>query len=86
MRGGHLSTDGDGRILQTVDRICSGGHGGEDGVLIPVSVGIAGHHRGNRDLQTKNVIIKDHVYRMVIVEGRCTMARLSSFRSKLFIG
>ena len=29
---------------------------------------------------------KDHVYRMVIVEGCCTMARLSSFRSKLFIG
>ena len=29
---------------------------------------------------------KDHVYRMVIVEGSCTMARSSSFRSKLFIG
>ena len=29
---------------------------------------------------------KDHVYRMAIVEGRCTMARSSSFRSKLFIG
>ena len=29
---------------------------------------------------------KDHIYRMVIVEGRCTMARSSSFRSKLFIG
>ena len=31
-------------------------------------------------------ITKDHVYRMVIVEGRWTMARSSSFRSKLFIG
>ena len=29
---------------------------------------------------------KDHIYRMVIVEGCCTMARSSSFRSKLFIG
>ena len=29
---------------------------------------------------------KDHIHRMVIVEGRCTMARSSSFRSKLFIG
>ena len=29
---------------------------------------------------------KDHVYRMVIVEGHCTMARSSSIRSKLFIG
>ena len=29
---------------------------------------------------------KDHIYRMVIVEGRCTMARSSSFRSKLFLG
>ena len=29
---------------------------------------------------------KDHVYRMVIVEGRCTIERSSSFRSKLFIG
>ena len=26
------------------------------------------------------------IYRMVIVEGCCTMARSSSFRSKLFIG
>ena len=31
-------------------------------------------------------ILKDHVYRMVIVEGCCTMARSSSFRSKLYIG
>ena len=29
---------------------------------------------------------KDHIYRMAIVEGCCTMARSSSFRSKLFIG
>ena len=29
---------------------------------------------------------KDHLYRMVIVEGCCTMARSSSYRSKLFIG
>ena len=29
---------------------------------------------------------KDHIYRMVIVEGCCTMARSSSFRRKLFIG
>ena len=30
--------------------------------------------------------IKDHIYRMVIVEGCCTMARSPSFRSKLIIG
>ena len=42
-----------------MDRICGGGDGGEDGVLIPVSVGIARHHRGNRDLQTRNVIIEE---------------------------
>ena len=29
-------------------------------------------------------VTKDHIYRMVIVEGSCTMARSSSF--KLFIG
>ena len=29
---------------------------------------------------------QDHIYRMVIVEGCCTMARSSSFRIKLFIG
>ena len=38
------------------------------------------------DGRVKYVIIKDHIYRMVIVERRCTMARSSSFRSKLFIG
>ena len=32
------------------------------------------------------VSIKDHLYRMVIVKGCCTMIRSSSFRSKLFIG
>ena len=32
------------------------------------------------------IALKDHIYRMVIVEGCCTMARSSSFRSKLFIG
>ena len=32
-----------------------------------------------RGLKKKeSVVIKDHIYRMVIVEGRCTMARLSS--------
>ena len=34
----------------------------------------------------ERVEVKDHVYRMAIVEGCCTMARSSSFRSKLFIG
>ena len=35
---------------------------------------------------TASVGGKDHIYRMVIVEGCCTMARSSLLRSKLFIG
>ena len=33
-----------------------------------------------------NVKFKDHVYRMAIVEGRCTMERSSSLGANLFIG
>ena len=39
----------------------------QDSTLVRILINFKGHS-----------VVKDHVYRMVIVEGRCTMARLSS--------
>ena len=43
--------------------------------LISTNSGVLLH---NQTYQRSEVISKDHIYRMVIVEGRCTMARSSS--------
>ena len=49
--GGHaLTADSDGRVLQLVDGVGRGGHGGQDRVVLPGLVRILGDNCSDSDL------------------------------------
>ena len=48
--GDHLATDGDGGVLQAVDGEGGGGHGGQDGVVLPAVVGVLRDQRRHDNL------------------------------------